>query len=140
MIKNINEKKVNYEDEKNNIKKENQFKKHPLKTPSSLSKNVKVIKGSYHKYKDWHMDEKGYFLIRINKEKKEIELGFCKKSNIVELIIIGKNPQEIYYTAVKEKLMSRMEHAAYLGKELEKAYLALKYDLEYVQDEELIIK
>ena len=30
-----------------------------------------------------------------------------------------------------------MEHAAYLGKELEKAYLALKHDLEYVQDEEL---
>ena len=36
-------------------------------------------------------------------------------------------------------LISRMEHAAYLGKELEKAYLALKYTLQYVQDDPLDI-
>lgn len=119
-------------------KKEN--KKTHLKIPSTISKNVKIIKGSYHPYKDWIQDKKGYFLIRINKKDKIIELGFCKKDNIVEIIITGKNPQEIYYTVAKQKLISRLEHYAYLGKELEKAYLALKYDLEYIQDEELVIK
>ncbi|MEM3373630.1 MAG: DUF4346 domain-containing protein [Candidatus Woesearchaeota archaeon] len=115
-------------------------KKTHLKIPSTISENVKIIKGSYHPYKDWYQDKKGYFLIRLDRKKKTIELGFCKKNNVVEIIIIGKTPQEIYYTAVKEKLISRMEHAAYLGKELEKAYLALKYDLDYVQDDELKIK
>ena len=65
--------------------------------------------------------------------------GFCKENNVIETVIKGKTPQEIYYTAVKKKLLTRFEHAAYLGKELEKAYLALKHGLDYVQDEELKI-
>ena len=83
--------------------------------------------------------DKGYFLIRINKEKQVIELGFCKDDNVIDIVITGKIPQEIYYTAVEKGLLTRLEHAAYLGKELEKAYLALKHDLDYVQDEELNI-
>ena len=34
----------------------------------------------------------------------------------------------------KENLDIRKDHAAYLGRELQKAYLALKYNLEYVQE------
>lgn len=105
-----------------------------------LSKNVEAIEGTFNKYKDWIKDPKGYFLIRVNKTEKIIELGFCKENNIIDVVIKGKIPQEIYYTAVKKGLLSRTEHAAYLGKELEKAYLALKYNLDYVQDKELDLK
>ncbi len=104
-----------------------------------IRKDAEIIKGSFHKYKDWKQDPKGYFLIRVNKTEKEIELGFCKENNEIEIVIKGKIPQEIYYTAIKKGLLSRMEHAAYLGKELEKAYLAMKHDLNYIQDEELDI-
>ena len=104
-----------------------------------LSKNCQSIKGSYHHIKDWVMDPKGYFLIRVDKKKKIIELGYCKKDNVVDFVITGKTPQEIYYTACKKNLLSRLDHAAYIGKELEKAYLSLKYNLKYVQDNELII-
>jgi tetrahydromethanopterin S-methyltransferase subunit A len=110
------------------------------KTKSVFIKDTKVIKGEYHPIKDWKMDKKGYFLIRINRRKKIIELGHCKKDNVIEVVIQGKNPQEIYFNACKMKLVGRFDHAAYLGKELEKAYLALKYRLNYVQDEELKIK
>jgi len=105
-----------------------------------IKKDAKIIEGNYDKYRDWNQDPIGYFLIRINKEKQLIELGFCKEDNDIEIIITGKIPQEIYYTAIKKNLLSKTEHAAYLGKELEKAYLALKYDLDYVQDEELEIE
>ncbi len=105
-----------------------------------IKKDAEIIEGGFDKYKDWVKDPKGYFLIRLNKEEKVIELGFCKEKNIIEVVIKGKIPQEIYYTAIKKDLLSRTEHAAYLGKELEKAYLALKYDLDYVQDEELDLK
>lgn len=105
-----------------------------------MNENAEVIEGSYDKYKDWTMDPVGYFLIRVNKEKKLIELGFCKEDNKIEIVITGKIPQEIYYTAIKKNLLSRIEHASYIGKELEKAYLALKYDLDYVQDDELKIE
>jgi tetrahydromethanopterin S-methyltransferase subunit A len=107
-----------------------------MKAPR-LSHKLKYLEGSYHKYKDWKKDPKGYFLIRLNKINNTIEVGYCKKNNLIDVIIEGKNPQEIYATAIKEKLISKMEHAAYLGKELQKAYTALKYNLEYLQDEEL---
>ncbi|MFH2020132.1 MAG: DUF4346 domain-containing protein [archaeon] len=108
-----------------------------MKTPATLSDDVKVIRGSYHNFDDWVQDEKGYFLIRLNKKNKTVELGYCKKLNIIEVVIEGKTPQEVYFTAIEQKLVSRLDHAAYLGKELEKAYVALKLGIEYVQDEEL---
>jgi len=102
-----------------------------------VKKDAEIIQGNFDKYKDWTEDPKGYFLIKVNKEKKLIEVGFCKDNNEIEIVIKGKIPQEIYMTAVKKNLFSRYEHSAYLGKELEKAYLALKHNLKYVQDEEL---
>ena len=47
---------------------------------------------------------------------------------------------QIIHAFVKRKLISRLDHAAYLGKEIEKALIALKYRLSYVQDEDLEIK
>ena len=85
------------------------------------------------------MDPKGYFLIRVNRKKRLLELGYCRKDNVIEVMILGKTPQEVYFNACEKGLLSRLDHAAYLGKELEKAYLAMKYNLDYVQDEELKI-
>ena len=52
--------------------------------------------------------------------------------------VSGNKPIDIYQTILnKEKLDIRKDHASYLGRELQKAYLALKNNLEYVQDDEL---
>lgn len=110
------------------------------KTKPVLSKKLKVIDGNYHHLLNWKMDPDGYFLVRVDKKKQIIELGHCRKDNVIETIVRGKTPQDVYYAAAENKLLSRLDHAAYLGKELEKAYLALKYDLDYVQDEELKIE
>ena len=106
---------------------------------SQTAENVEEIQGHYDEMKDWKYDPKGYFLIRINKETKEIEVAHCRRNNVVEKVIKGKKPMDICFTACELGLISRTDHAAYLGKELEKAFLALKYNLEYVQDEELDI-
>jgi len=105
----------------------------PLKNKTSISK-VKTIRRNYDEIKDWSMDPKGYFLIKIDRRKKVIALAHCKRLGYVNLIIEGKKPQDIYYVVHKRGLVSRFDHASYLGKELEKAYLALKYKLDYVQD------
>ena len=112
---------------------------HKHKVKPTLAKEAVIIEGTYHPIKDWVMDPKGYFLIRIRREENLLEIGFCKGDNVVDVVIKGKTPQEVYFTACEKNLISRLDHAAYLGKELEKAYLALKYNLEYVQDSELDI-
>ena len=83
----------------------------------------------------WRMDLKGYFLIRVNSTLKKIEAAFCDiKENKVRIVIRGNNPIEVYTAILKEELITRLDHAADLGVELEKAYIALKTGKKYVQD------
>jgi tetrahydromethanopterin S-methyltransferase subunit A len=101
---------------------------------------AEFIDGKYDDLKDWVYDTKGYFLIRVNKEKERIEAGYCKQKNKVLKVVYGTRASDIYYTLAQLYLVSRLDHASYLGKELTKAELALKNGLEYVQDEELQLK
>jgi len=49
----------------------------------------------------------------------------------------GKTPEEVYQQIISEGLVSLQQHAAYLGKELGKAFIAIKHGVKYVQDKEL---
>ena len=109
-------------------------------------KSRKKITAHYDKIKDWRMDPKGYFLIDVDKKKKILRVGYCKinKNNnfanhdmLVE--VQGKTSIEIINTLVKQKFISSLQHAGDMGIELCKAELALKYDLEYIQDKDLKI-
>ncbi|MBI1968329.1 DUF4346 domain-containing protein [Candidatus Woesearchaeota archaeon] len=103
-------------------------------------KDAQQITAAYDDAAEFVMDPKGYFLIRINREKKEIEVGYCPALNKVALTIRGHTPLEIYQTIIKRGLLSRMDHAAYLGRELQKAYIALTMGVPYVQDDELSLR
>ena len=100
----------------------------------------------YHKIKDWKMDPKGYFLISLNNKKKNIEVGYCKfsknkNSSIHSMVAViqGNTAIEIVNTLIKEKFISTLQHAADMGIELHKAELSLKFNLKYIQDQDLII-
>jgi len=86
---------------------------------------------------NWLLDPKGYFLIRINKEAQTIEVGHCLENNQVKTKITGKTPEEIMYKIIDLNLLSLLDHAAYLGKELQKAHTALKHNFHYTQDSKL---
>ena len=98
---------------------------------------VKKIQASYDTYKEWKQDPSGYFLIKINYETQEISAGFCTNDNVLRIEISGKNAEELYNTIIREELVSSLQHAAYLGLELQKAEFALKLTLKYVQDSPL---
>lgn len=104
-----------------------------------ITQDHREIIAEYDDLKEFVMDPKGYFLIKIDKEKKEIQVGFCGMRNKVEVTVRGKKPIEIYQTIIKQGLVTRLDHAAYLGRELQKAYIALLNGIEYVQDDELIL-
>jgi len=107
----------------------------------------KRITAKYHKIKDWVMDPKGYFLITVDKKDNLLRVGYCKFTkldnnpvNDMVAEITGKTAIEIVNTLIKENYISSLQHAADMGIELYKAELALKYNLDYVQDKDLILK
>lgn len=101
---------------------------------------TECIAAAYDDITEFVMDPKGYFLIRVDHEKKRIEVGFCPQLNTISITVTGSKPLEIYQTIIKRGLLSRMDHAAYLGRELQKAYIALTMGILYVQDDELSLK
>ncbi len=52
--------------------------------------------------------------------------------------ITGKTAIDIVNTLIKEDLIFSLQHAADMGIELNKAEIALKHNLEYTQDQDLI--
>lgn len=111
---------------------------HIPKQKAALSKDVKdVDAAAAYDSKEWVYDSKGYFLIRINKDTKKIEIGYCKQNNVILQKFSGNNAKELCQAVVKANLISRLDHAAYLGRETLKAETALKLNKPYVQDSDL---
>ena len=107
----------------------------------------KKITATYHKIKDWVMDPKGYFLIAVDKKNNLLRVGYCKFTkmgnepvNDMVAEIVGKTAIEIVNTLIKENYISSLQHAGDMGIELCKAELALKNNLDYVQDKDLNLK
>ena len=51
--------------------------------------------------------------------------------------VAGRNARDILNTIIERGLVSRLDHAGYLGRELERAEIALRLKKNYVQDEPL---
>ena len=130
------------------MKKKNSDKKVIKGRWYNINKKIKKrLIAKYHKIKDWKMDPKGYFLIRVDKKKKIIQIGYCKFTrlgnspiNDMVAIVKGKTAIEIVNTLIREKFISSLQHAADMGIELHKAELSLKYGFKYIQDKDLELK
>lgn len=88
-----------------------------------------------HKDPVFRADRAGYFIISIDKGKKEIIIQHCfsdgRKS---KYLFCGNDSATLYKEILKENLVSQIDHAAYLGSELTKAEECLKNNREYTQD------
>lgn len=83
------------------------------------------------------LDPSGFFIIYPKKEEGRIYLEHYKADGTLNVIIYGEDPVLIASTAIERGLVSRLDHAAYLGMELEKAYLSMIYGFQYIQDRAL---
>lgn len=88
----------------------------------------------------WNPDPKGYFTIKPFFSKKKVFVRYYDSKNALKHTFAGTTTSQIIQSIIERKLISRLEHAAYLGKEIEKAIIALENKLNYVQDEELKLK
>ena len=78
----------------------------------------------------WAPDPAGCLRIEISREGGTIIVTHAKAT------IIGTDVCRILTTAIEMGLLSRLDHAGYLGRELTKAKLALDLGWNYAQDEE----
>ena len=104
------------------------------------------IQAKYDRIKDWKMDPKGYFLIKIDEECNLIRVAYCifiksgdDPIHDMKAEVTGQTAIEIVNTLINKRYISTLQHAADMGIELHKAELALKYKLKYIQDKEIII-
>ncbi len=106
----------------------------------SKEEELPLIPAKYDRIKDWKMDPKGYFLIKIYPETKEIGAGYCTfPDNKLRAEVRGKTALEIINTLIREEMISSLQHAADMGIELCKAEIAVKKNIKYVQDDPLEI-
>jgi hypothetical protein len=80
-------------------------------------------------------DPKGYFIIHI---RDRITVEHYTNDRKPGIIIVGDDAESIWYAIFKHDLVSRLDHAYYLGNELFKAEFCLKHKFTYIQDKPLL--
>ena len=80
------------------------------------------------------MDPAGYFVIVPLADRKVINVEHYAYDNTLLHVMEGANARALYQAIIARQWVSELSHAAYLGKELAKAELALQYGFKYIQD------
>ena len=94
---------------------------------------VHIEPGKYYN-KDIDLDPNGFFLIKINKETKEINCAWCDSNFEVTHEFISKSAFDLMKHIMTLDLVTKLDHAAYLGFELQKAFNCIKHGTDYMQD------
>ncbi|VAX03007.1 Tetrahydromethanopterin S-methyltransferase subunit A homolog [hydrothermal vent metagenome] len=80
------------------------------------------------------LDPKGYFVVYPDRNKQYLLLEHYSNQGVLNRVFESTSPAALYTTVIEQKLISRLDHAAYLGRELARADQALKTGEAYVQD------
>ncbi len=79
-------------------------------------------------------DPNGYFVIFPDSGRRLLSLEHYANNGVLTATIEARTAAEVYMTAIGHNLLSRLDHAAYLGRELARAEHALVSGERFVQD------
>ncbi len=79
-------------------------------------------------------DPTGYFVVYVDRPRQLLSLEHYRNDGVLDAVIEGGTAPELYIPAVDKGLVSRLDHAAYLGRELARAEQALRSGEPFVQD------
>ncbi len=85
-------------------------------------------------------DPKGYFVISIDPEQKEIILRHYLPNHTPAHEMRGRGATSMLLGLLRDGLVTQLTHAGYLGEELAKAQTALQFGLRYDQDRPLRLR
>ena len=80
------------------------------------------------------LDPAGYFVVYPESRRRTLVLEHYTNNGVLDSVLEGHSAGSLYQAAVAQHLVSRLDHAAYLGRELARAEQSLKDGSPYVQD------
>lgn len=102
------------------------------------SEPVEEITASHDDAAEWKFDPAGFFLVSLDRQKKELIVEhYTRQGRKRDKVITGKSAEELTHTITRLNLVTYLDHAAYIGRELAKAEAALHFNLDYEQDKPL---
>lgn len=87
---------------------------------------------------DYEADPAGFFVIQVDRISSEILVEHYSTAHELIRVLHGKTALVIYCTMIRDDWVTNRGHAAYLGRELCKAELALQRGWLYEQNKELM--
>jgi len=80
------------------------------------------------------LDKAGYFVIYPERRTKSLVVEHYTNQGVLDCMMEGSSTGALYTEAVERSLVTRLEHAAYLGRELARAEQSLLQGTQFVQD------
>ncbi|MFO1419518.1 MAG: DUF4346 domain-containing protein [Candidatus Competibacteraceae bacterium] len=82
----------------------------------------------------YQSDPAGFFVVYPDRRRKALAVEHYTNAGVLDCVVEGPTPTAVYSEIVKRGLVSQLDHAAYLGRELAKAEHSLQTGETYVQD------
>lgn len=80
------------------------------------------------------LDPAGYFVVYPDRSRRRLVLEHYTNKGVLDRMITANDAASLYTSVIEAELISRLDHAAYLGRELARAEHALQSGEDYCQD------
>lgn len=81
------------------------------------------------------LDPAGYFVVYPEPRRDTLVLEHYSNNGVLDAVLEGHSAGALYQAAISKNLISRLDHAAYLGRELARAEQSLTHGTRYIQDQ-----
>ena len=79
-------------------------------------------------------DPAGYLVVYPDRRRRLLLVEHYTNAGVLDTVVEGANATDVCATIIERNLLSRLDHAAYLGRELARANHALRTGSPYIQD------
>lgn len=80
------------------------------------------------------LDKAGYFVVYPDRRKRCLVLEHYTNAGVLDCVVEGMSGSALYTEAIRRHFLERLDHAAYLGRELARAERTLDTGEPYIQD------
>lgn len=80
------------------------------------------------------IDPAGFFVVYPDAPRRRLVVEHYTGAGVLDSIVVGSTPAAVYTEVIERRLLTRLDHAAYLGRELALAERSLQTGERHVQD------